>query len=273
MTAMHRISNLLLVLPLILTVSACDTELDPANNPEALLINQLVDRNFIAQKVEQGGVPHELVPGTELTLGFYPDQWIGATAGCNSAGAEYRIEDGKLTIIELCSTEMGCGQELHQQDDWYFGILSSAPTLTLDGNTLILDNGSVHIQYLDEKVVSPDLALVGPKWVVDTIIDGDSALNADWPDPATLEFGDDSKAKVFDGCNGGEVNYELDGTELIFGSLILTDMACLDEATNQLEAAVQKVLVSQQPVSWSIDANRLDLTIDGFGLSLVADPQ
>jgi heat shock protein HslJ len=265
-------SAVLLSVPLFWALPACDGGSGADTNADALLVNELANRTFISQKVEEGGALHELVAGTELSLSFHQDRRIGAAAGCNSGGGEFRVVDDALIIDEMGTTEMGCEQQLHDQDDWYFGFLGTSPIITVDGDALVLDNGSIHIAYLDREVVVPDQNLVGPKWVVDTIIEGDAAINADWQDPATLVFGDDGTVDVFSGCNDGDAGYQVNGAAIAFGPLVLTEMACPNEMMQQLEDAVRTVVHQQQQVAWEIDANRLDLNIEGYGLSLVAAP-
>jgi heat shock protein HslJ len=267
--------GVLFALAALLALPACDdgADSDTDSFADALLVQELAERTFISQKVEEGGSPHDLVAGTELSLIFHENREIGAAAGCNSTGGIFHIVDNRLVIDEMATTEMGCDPSLHDQDSWYFGFLASSPTFAIEGDSLILDSGAIHIEFLDREVVQPDLDLVGPLWVVDTIIDGDSAINANWQAPATLLFGENGQVDVFSGCNKGGAPYQVNGSQIVFGTLALTEIACPDDISQQLEDAVRAVFQEIQPVAWDIEADRLSLDIEGAGLAAVADAE
>lgn len=229
----------------------------------------LDDRVFVSQSVTEDGTPRELVEGTRLRLDFYAGGRVAASAGCNSLDAPYEIIAGTFVLNEAAMTLIGCDPALHEQDEWYFGFLQSSPSIVVEGDTLVLDGDGTRIEYLDQEVASPDLPLAGPTWTVDTIIQGDVAQHGTWPDPATLEFGSDGTVDVFTGCNSGSGTYQVSGNELRFESVAVTERACLDQATMQLETAVLGVVSGPQPVTWEITVDRLSLRGDDVGLGLV----
>lgn len=229
---------------------------------------KLEGRVFLAQKVTENGAPRPLVEGSGLMLSFSEGSRVGANAGCNSMGGRYTLESGALVITESAITEKACPGVL-QQEAWYMGFLQKRPALTVDGDTLVLEGSGVRIEYLDRKIATPDLALVGPTWTVDTILTKDAASHAAWPKPATLVFAADGTVKVEAGCNGGQGKYAVSGKELTFESVGLTEMACADPLANELETAVYSVLSGPQPVTFEISVDRLSLrNKDGRGLDL-----
>ena len=228
----------------------------------------LEGRTFLSQKVTEGGKDRPLVEGTQLLLSFEKGSRLGAHAGCNSMSGRYAITDGKLVIPDMMQTERVCEGRL-EQEAWYGKILRSSPSITVDGNTLVLEGGGVRIEYLDRKIATPDLELVGPTWTVDTIITKDAASHAAWPKPATLVFGADGKVQVFAGCNGGAGTYRVSGKELTFESVGLTEKACEDPLVNELETAVSALFRSPQPITWEITVDRLSLRGKDGGLDLV----
>jgi heat shock protein HslJ len=241
---------------------------DESGSPSADAPAKLEGRVFLSQKVTEDGKPRTLVEGTQLSLSFDEGSRVGANAGCNSMGGRYAIEGGKLVITESAITEMACPGRL-EQEAWYMKILLASPSITFDGNTLVLEGSGTRIEYLDREVATPDLQLVGPTWKVDTIISDLGAQHAAWPKPATLVFEADGKLKVFAGCNGGEGTYRVSGKELTFESVGLTEMDCEDSLVNELETAVA-ALFHGPPVTWEITVDRLSLRGKKGGLDLVA---
>jgi heat shock protein HslJ len=79
----------------------------------------------------------EVVAGTTPTLTFDEGD-LGFYAGCNSASGEYSIRGGKLVTQDLLATERGCATDLAAQDEFFFGFLRAAPSITLEGTQLTL---------------------------------------------------------------------------------------------------------------------------------------
>ena len=72
------------------------------------------------------------------------------------------------------------------------------------------------------------------------------------------------------GCNDGSASWTRQGDTIQFADLVLTEIACADDAA-RLEEAVVAVLGSADPVSWEIDVHRLDLMAGSQGISLVGE--
>lgn len=229
----------------------------------------LEGRSFLSVSVTEDDAPRALVPGTRLRLSFQEGEEIGASAGCNPFGGRYEVADDKLVVTNASEGLVGCDPERSDQDSWYFGFLLSKPSIVVDGDSLVLEGGDTRIEYLDQEVATPDVALTGITWTVETIIEGDIAQFTEWPSPATLEFADDGTVEVYTGCNGGSGTYAISGMELTFADVAVTERGC-DEPTGQLEHVVLGLIYGPQPVTWEITAERLSLRGQDFGLELVA---
>src|SRR4029079_9854010 len=92
----------------------------------------LTNREFLSNGITDGGAAFDLVPGTRVRLHF-PDTGLSASAGCNSFGATYRVEGGRLVIDGGAMTEMGCDQARDKQDQWLFAFPRSGPGRHLPG--------------------------------------------------------------------------------------------------------------------------------------------
>lgn len=81
----------------------------------------LMDRSFVSRKVTKDGEPRPLVPGTRIKLTFEERKEEDVArwkAGCNIQGAAVVIKARRLLIGSASGTQVGCKDELHEQDAW-----------------------------------------------------------------------------------------------------------------------------------------------------------
>jgi heat shock protein HslJ len=227
----------------------------------------LAGRTFLSTAVTEGGAAKALVAGTRIRLTF-ADGSLSASAGCNTMGADYRLDGGRLVVGNLSMTEMGCDADRMAQDQWLIAVLGARPTLALLGDQLTIDGGGVVLQLLDRRVAEPDLVLVGPTWIVDSIISGDAVSSVPDGVTARLVFHADGSLDVDDGCNQGSARWNVAGAAIEVTDLGLTKKACSGPA-GDLEAAVLGTLRAPAIVA-SIQANRLTLMAGSGGLGLRA---
>jgi heat shock protein HslJ len=225
----------------------------------------LAGREFLSNGITDGGAPFALVPGTRVRIGF-TDTNVSASAGCNSFGATYRIEGGRMVIDGGAMTMMGCDDPRNRQDQWLFAFLGSKPGATLTGSDLTLDNGRTIIRLVDRTIAEPDLNLVGPTWTVTSVIDGDAVSSIPAGATATLVFNADASVTVNAGCNRGRGGWAAQGAGITFREVALTKMAC-EGAAGALETAVLAV-INAGSVQASIRSNVLTLQAGGHGLQL-----
>jgi heat shock protein HslJ len=209
----------------------------------------------------------DLVPETRVRLAFQ-DGNLNASAGCNIMGGVYTIDGDRITTTQLSMTEMGCDEPRAQQDEWLARFLSSAVQFTLDADTLMLTDGTVTIELLDEEVATPDQPLEGTHWMLDGMISGDTVSSVPAGVTASIRIVD-GRADVGAGCNQGGGSAEVTPDTITFGPLMLTKMAC-EAGASAVESAVVTVLSG--PVPYTIDGDRLTLITEGAGLSFRAAP-
>jgi heat shock protein HslJ len=240
---------------LLLIITACGTGTTDA----------LDGRTFISTSVVDGGEDRPLVANTEIRLTFTDGQ-LGASAGCNTFGGSFRVEDATLIVEGGAMTEMGCDEERSAQDEWLFALLGGRPQLALSDNELSITAGETLITLLDREIAEPDLALVGPTWTVDTLITGDAASSVPDGATATITFADDGTVDIETGCNTGGGRYSVSGDEIQFAEIVQTEIGC-DGAAAALEEAVVALLASGT-VAYSVEADRLTLMAGDHGLGL-----
>ena len=182
-------------------------------------------REFWSTSVTQGGEEVQLVEGTRIQLSFRGDE-IGASAGCNSMGGTYEIDDGVLLVGSMFMTEMGCEPPRHDQDMFVADFLTASPTFELSGDTLTLSTSDVVMELLDRDVADPDEPIVGTRWTTTGFIQGDVAMSmAITGDDAWLEFPDESTMTGFDSCIHIDAPVEVGDGEIQFGEITSPDAA------------------------------------------------
>ncbi len=202
--------------------------------------------------------------GTRIRISFRGGQ-LSANAGCNHLGAQYAVEDGRLVTGQMSTTEIGCDPARHAQDEWLAGFLGSRPAVGLDGDTLTLDSDGTAITLLDREVAEPDVELVGPLWVLDTIVTGEVASSLPAGVTASLRFAADGRVELDTGCNSGGGAYTADNGSLRFGELVATERACAG-AAGDVEAITLEVLGTDE-LAYAIEAR--SLTIDAGNVGLI----
>jgi heat shock protein HslJ len=228
-------------------------------------------RTFLSTEVTENGQPKQLVAGTRITLTFVEDgHRISANAGCNSMGGQAAFDGGRLTVDDLATTEMGCDPPRHAQDEWVAGFLTSRPEWSTSGATLTLDNGTARVVLQDREVADPDRPLRRTKWVVDTIVEGQTASSVPPGAEAFVTFDDENGFTGNTGCNGmGGTSAIDEGRSTIrFSEVITTKMACEDDRM-RLERAVLATLDGDVRYDVTADVLSLDAP-NGRGLRLRA---
>jgi len=266
-----KTTTTLLLLALVFATAACGRERLPQAGSAEPSDGEPWGRTFLSTAVTENGQPKPLVAGTRITLNFVADgHRLGAQAGCNQMGGPASFQGGRLVVNDMATTEMGCDPPRHAQDEWLAGFLTSRPQWSLDGPTLTLDNGTARVVLDDREVANPDRPLRGTKWVVDTIIEGESASSVPAGAEAYMVFGDDNHFSGNAGCNGmgGDSVIHEDTSTITFSGVLTTKMACQEDRM-RLERAVLATLDGD--VAYQVDAEVLRLDgPDGHGLRLRA---
>jgi heat shock protein HslJ len=254
------------LLVLLLLLSACGKQADAGDPGPG--DSGLRGREFVSSAVTEGGKPYQLADGTKVRLNFTADGRLLADAGCNSMGGPVSVDGGRISVSELAMTGMGCPGTRMDQDGWLAKFLQGKPSWRFDGPALVVTGGSTEITLQDRRVTEPDLALVGQRWVVDTITDGEAASSVPAGAVASLTFAEGT-VKVETGCNQGSGKYRISGNTISFDPIATTKKACQEDRMT-LENAVLGVLTGQS--TYEIKANRLTLKgSGGRGISLTAE--
>lgn len=242
---------------LLLALTGCGNESDAGGS--------LSGKSYLSTSVTENGKPKQLAPKTQVRLQFHDDGRLSADAGCNSMQGPVSTDDGKLSVKDLAMTEMGCDGPRHAQDEWLAKVLQGGPTWKLEADKLTVTAGTSTLVLQDRETANPDRELDGARWVVESLIKGETAAHPMGSEKAHLTISGE-RVTGSTGCNDFQGIVARTGDTLTFGELGTTRKACQgDEAT--LEKAVLDVLKGE--VTFKIEANRLQLrAADGSGLDL-----
>ncbi|WP_295813446.1 META domain-containing protein [uncultured Nitratireductor sp.] len=108
-----------------------------------ITMDEITGIEWVVEDIDGGGI----IDSSRVTLTFDEDGRVGGRASCNSYGARWSEENGKLTISQAVSTEMACAEALMNQEQKFLAIPADlkffAMTLqgalmlqTVDGRTL-----------------------------------------------------------------------------------------------------------------------------------------
>lgn len=232
-----------------------------------------LDITYVVTSVTDGGEPHALVKGTEIRLTFDGDR-LGITAGCNAMGGTYTLDGTRLTVSALSMTEMGCDAPRMEQDTWVAGLFGRDVQLTT-GAAPTLISGDVVLTLADREQVVPDKPLVGTRWVLDTLIEGDAASSLPQGSSGELTFITKTRYDTSVPCGlSQDGSYTIAGDRITFttGSGGIADCFGTNsdvEGDNQLVSeAFSEVLGAG--ARWSIEENRLTITRGDRGLGFIA---
>jgi heat shock protein HslJ len=207
-----------------------------------------------------------LVPGYRIT--FNSDgSTFGGTAACNSYGGSIDTEARSLSLEEIFVTEMACGPDVMASEQAYLSELRLVNAVSRDGDVLLLSGDATELWFVAVAPV-PEESLVGTPWVLESLIDGETATST-MGDAVTLEMREDGTLTAGTGCR------TLHGTWIAVGDEIATpELGAEGECSAQLERQDGHVIdVLEGGFTVEIDGDRLTLTAaGGQGLVYGAGP-
>ena len=225
--------------------------------------SELTGRTFLS--TEAGA--QALVPGTQISVGFPEKGKLTARAGCNSLFGDVEFEGDKLAVSGMGGTDMGCDKARHDQDAWLSAFLTSKPTWALKGDELVLTAKDGEIRLVDRHVANPDRSITGTRWVVESILDKETASSVPAEmKPAELTILDDGTVTGYTGCNQFTGTATTTPGKITFGAIAATKMAC-GGGIDAIERAVLEVLNGE--VTSKVQSDTLELKHpSGKGLQL-----
>ncbi len=143
---------------------------------------------------------------------------VGGRAACNHYGGTVSIADGAFSVGELSQTEMACERRVMEIESLFLQGLGRASHIERTEGTVFLSGTGVDFTFELLPPV-PTAALLGTTWVLDTIIQGETATStAADADPATLRLTADGTFVGGTGCRGLSGEYIITGDTVQFTS-------------------------------------------------------
>lgn len=108
--------------------------------------------------VNDSGSPAPVIADLPIRLTVERDR-ISAHAGCNTMQGAAHVDDGRLVVASLATTEIGCPPEVAAQEEWVLAMLQARPRLERSGPYLSLSWGDhwlgLSSDPADQPAVSP----------------------------------------------------------------------------------------------------------------------
>ena len=234
-----------------MALAACRTD-SPSGGPEVTGEWQLASGTAL-------GAELPFPPGTIATLALSGGEANGA-AFCNRFFASYELDGSSFSFGDMGRTEMGCEPDVMAAEDTYLAALDAVDTAVLDGADLLLTGAGVELRFGPVADV-PDSPPAGTRWVLDTLVDGETASSV--LGEAQLELAPDGTVIASTGCRTIGGTWRTDGDSLVLDAAY-DAFGCLPPAERQDEHVLG--VFAARPVP-AIDGDRLTLTAaDGRAL-------
>lgn len=250
---------------LVAVLSACGTEGGPTPAGPAPAD---LSGTYVVTSVTDGGADRPAVEGSEIRLSFKAGT-LGIHAGCNHLSGSYSVTGDRLEVGAMGGTEMGCPQPLMDQDAWLAGLF--AAPVTVGEDPLTLTSGDVVLTLKPREEVSPDRPLLGTRWVLDGVIDGQSVGSIPAGPEVVLALEEGKPASVTGLCNGfgAEVSVSEADRTIAWEPGMRTLMACADPARQKLDEQVSSLLTGD--TAYVIEERQLTIRRDAIGLTFRAE--
>lgn len=234
------------VLSAALALAGCDLFMPPAAGGD-------LDGEWTLVGGTHGGDPVPIPDGAPITMTIDGTE-IGGRAACNIYGGEIDVDGDRIAIGAMSMTEMGCDGPIMEAEAAYVAALAAVERWSRDGDRLTYTGEAVELTY---ELVPPtaDADLVGTRWVLDSLVDGDAVSSTMGGEPATLTLRDDGTLTGFTGCRTFDGHYELGEGDVQVTQLVNDDRACPD-------------LAAQDEHVLAVIGDRFAYEIEGDGLTL-----
>jgi heat shock protein HslJ len=219
---------------------------------------------------ERGGSPADgdwqLVEGVPQAQGFpitlsIAGSNVSGRAACNTYGGMGEFDSGEVSFSEFFQTAMACEPAAMDAEMIFMAALASVDAYTVSDTRLTLFGSDVELVF-EPVIPVPTAGLVGTVWILETLIEGETASTVGG-DPATLLLAADGALTASTGCRA------LTGTWLENGGVIVVPTLSADgECPSDLSRQDSLVVtVVGDEFRAETEGNRLTLTsMGGDGL-------
>lgn len=182
---------------------------------------------------------------------------VSGRAACNSYGGAIQINGGSVSFGDLFQTEMGCEPEVMEAESAFMAALGAVDGFRFADGELILIGSAADLVFRPVPTV-PTSELVGTKWLLETLIEGETATSVGG-EPATLLLSSDGTLTASTGCRN------LSGDWLENGGVIVVPTLSADgECPNDL-AKQDSLVVTVIADEFRAEVEGIKLTLTSMG--------
>lgn len=149
---------------------------------------------------------------------------IGGTSACNSYGGRLALVDGRVDIVELGVTAMGCAEDVMAVEADYVASLDRVSAIRREGDELVLAGPQLELRF-QALPPAPTADLVDSIWVLETLFAGDVASSVQG-ERATLELRSDGTFSGSTGCRTFDGRWLEQGNQIIAPEMGMNDAEC-----------------------------------------------
>jgi heat shock protein HslJ len=190
------------------------------------------------------------------------EQQVRGIAFCNHYFSSYRLDGSSFAVDGLGSTEMACEPDVMTAESAFLAALGAVDAVGASEGALLLTGDGIELRFTPVAQV-PDSPLEGTRWVLESVIEGQTASST-VGDPAVLLLDADRTAEATTGCRTITGTWLVEAGALVVDALLGDGAPCPPDVERQ-DAHVTAVLESGPAVG--IREDQLTLTTDdGRGL-------
>lgn len=211
MSTLHR--TVALLVTAVLAAAACG---DGAASPEPPTgTSPSFDGAWVLAAGTLDGADLALDSRYRVTLTIEGDQ-VSGTAACNHYGGTAVLAGGGFRVGGLGMTAMGCEPPVMDLEQAYTAALMRVASAERTADLLTLSGDGVSLTFTLLPPV-PTADLIGVTWVLDTLIDGETASSTvAGAGPAILRLDPDGTLEAGTGCRGFSGEYTVSGDTVWF---------------------------------------------------------
>lgn len=215
---------------------------------------------------EVDGQPIEPPETHPITITFEGDQ-VSGTASCNGYGGTFSVNGSSISISDLAMTEMACSpEETMEAEAMFSDAITRVDTVSVD-TTLTLSADGVEMVFEKLEPV-PEEELIGTRWVLDGLIQGDVVTSPVAGSEAYIELSPDGSATGDTGCRPFSGRYIIEGAEVLMPELAADGHECEPDFADQDNLFFSVV---GDGFRVEIEGNRLTMSSrGGEGLTFIA---
>jgi heat shock protein HslJ len=206
----RRCVSLLLVLVLALAACGEDEPYLSNNAAERPADDAALDGAWVLTAATVDGQTLSLNEQYRVTMTIDGSE-IGGRAACNSYGGSFSMDNDSFHLGDIAVTEMACEPAVMQIESAFLSGLARVTSATRSGDNTSLTGDGVEFSFALLLPV-PTAELIGTTWVLDTVIQGDTATSTvAGAEAATLLFDADGTFIGGTGCRDLSGEYTVTG--------------------------------------------------------------